>query len=195
MPTLMTRTLLASTLLMLAAAGPGLAQDRATSLREVPDNPRRGFWIGFGLGGGGEAFNVKGAPGGFTEAVWAPTGYLKLGGTVRQNLLLGAELFGWSDDDGSLDETLGSLMFIAQWYPARSGAFFVKGGIGVTAFSQEVAGARTGEEAGFGASLGVGYDIRVGRNISIVPSLDYIAHEYQDFRERIVNVGLGITFH
>jgi len=175
------------------------AQGKRSTLREIHRNYREGFWFSAGIGAGNEAYDLDGVDGGFGDDVTGPSLTVKLGGTVSQSLLLGGELYGWTwDDSFDLDETLSSAMFIAQWYPATQAGFFVKGGFGIAHFEQRTGGrfsALIDEETGFGAVLGAGYDIRVGRNVSITPTLDLYGHSYNDWRERIVNLGVSVTFH
>lgn len=185
--------------LVLGFAPDASAQGRRSTLREIHRNHREGFWFAAGLGAGNEAFDLKGVTGGFGEDVTGPALTVKAGGTVSQNLVLGGELYAWTmNDDFDLDETLTSVMLIAQWYPAGRSGFFVKGGAGVAHFRQEVGGRFSflvDEETGLGAVIGAGYDIRVGRNVSITPTIDLYGHTYNDWRERIVNLGVSVTFH
>ncbi len=185
--------------LALGLAADASAQGRRSTLREIHRNYREGFWFSAGIGAGNEAYDLKGVTGGFGDDVTGPSLMVKLGGTVSQSFLLGGELYGWTwNDSFDLDETLASAMLIGQWYPAARGGFFVKGGLGIAHFEQTTGGRFStllDEETGFGAVLGAGYDIRVGRNISITPTLDLYGHSYNDWRERIVNLGVSVTFH
>ncbi|HXE57611.1 MAG TPA: hypothetical protein VNK43_06385 [Gemmatimonadales bacterium] len=170
------------------------AQEHGGGLREISPNERRGFWIGFGLGAGVESYDVAGDGAGYTDDLTRPTFYLKLGGTPSQSVLLGAELFAWGHDDGGVEETLSQALFIVQWYPARRGAFFLKGGLGI-ADNRFDDGVATVSNTGVGLVAGAGYDIRVGRSVSIVPTIDLVGQGYDDYRERILNFGLGVVFH
>jgi hypothetical protein len=170
-------------------------------LREVDggsnNNDRRGFWLGIGLGGGAESFDAKDGLG-WSEEHWGGAAHLKLGGTVSQNFLLGAELQGWGRNYGSYDRSLSSLMIIGQWYVIPRGPIFVKGGLGLTRdqFTNRVLGGPPDfHQDGTGLVLGVGLDGRVARNVSITPFLDLIAHRYRDQDERLLNIGVGVTFH
>jgi len=174
-------------------AVPALAQSRHDETGRNRQR-REGFWIGFGTGAGNEAFDVKGVPGGFSSSEYGPSFYLKLGGTASRQLLLGAELYGWAIQGPVDDRALGSALFIAQWYPSRTGQFFLKGGAGWATAEDGQAG--SGNEAtGFAFGVGLGYDVRVGRTTSLVPTLDVYHHDYRGFSERVVNIGLGVMFH
>lgn len=201
------RVFLATGVLAAAIALPGHAQHHGGSrLREIPHNYRDGFWLGFSLGAGNESFRFEDDPGGYSDDITAPTFSLRLGGTPSQNWLLGAELFAWTDGDlsDSYDEyrnVLSSAMMIAQFYPMREGGLYIKGGIGVAGNYLRTVGP-TGlierdETSGIATVFGAGLDLRVGRSVSITPSID-VHHQFFnriDVRERIVSLGVGLTFH
>jgi hypothetical protein len=44
-------------------------------------------------------------------------------------------------------------------------------------------------------AFGLGYDARTGRKVSLTPSLDFTGHSYSDHQERILSLGLAVTFH
>ena len=77
----------------------------------------RGFWIGSGLGGGvsldylldGESFGGGG-------------GYLRLGGTPSQKVLLGLEGMAWGRDLGGSLLGHGRASFVVLFYPSRHGS-------------------------------------------------------------------------
>jgi hypothetical protein len=81
--------------------------------------------------------------------------------------------------------------------PAALGDFWLKGGVGF-AHSDCVSGwgsAVQWHKDGMAFSFGLGYDARVGRNVSLTPLLDFTAHSYSDHQERILSLGLAVTFH
>jgi hypothetical protein len=53
----------------------------------------------------------------------------------------------------------------------------------------------TTRRSGAAFAIGLGYDARVGRKISITPQLDFMAQRYDTHDERVVSFGIGITFH
>jgi hypothetical protein len=174
-------------------------------LREVSEHAgrsrRSGFWLSAGLGVGGESFDARDGLG-WSDAESGPVAALKLGGTVGSNVLLGAEVSGWSDryyGSNNLDRSLASLMGIVQWYPAARGDFWLKGGLGFAHSEdrQYLGGGSAVEwkQDGTAFALGLGYDARVGRKVSLTPSLDFTAHRYSDHDERILSVGVAVMFH
>jgi hypothetical protein len=159
---------------------------------------RQGFFIGFGLGGGGgEVSGNTNANGG--------TGWLTLGGTVNQKLRLAADFEGFSPN-GSGSSNYGTSTFTALWYPSARGNFFLKGGVGAAEVSLSLPGP-DGNGVGFGSVLGAGYDLRVGRKISITPQFTLFGGSTGDIKDSDGNVlandvnfgvatlSVGIVFH
>jgi hypothetical protein len=170
---------------------------------------RHGFWIGFG-GGYGSAY------GSFDcddceddEREGSFTGFLKLGGTLSPNVLLGVESNAWIKDESDATLTLGSVTGTITVYPSATGGFFLKGGFGASiihtsaeAGTLDVSASKTG----WGLLAGIGYDIRVGRNISLTPCVNYTYGKPGDvvfegenvlpgWKQNVVSFELGITFH
>lgn len=174
----------------------------AGGLREVSDRAgrtrRSGFWFSAGLGAGAESFDARDGLG-WSDGKGGGSGYLKLGGTVSPSLLLGVEgnLWAASYYRQNYDRALGSLMGIAQVYPSPSSGFFLKGGIGWARDNLRTYPAPgvvySSDINGTAYAFGLGYDVPVGRSVSITPTLDLVAQDYRDHRERIVNFGIGIT--
>ncbi len=148
---------------------------------------REGFWIGFGFGYGSLGFSCSGCSG--TEG--APSGYLKLGGTLSPNLLIGGETDGWTKSVSGTTLTAGNASLALYYYPQATGGFFLRGGVGVA----ELSGGGS-SETGFGFVTGVGYDVRVARNTSITPvaNFNWGAPE-SGVKQHVFQIALGITFH
>ncbi len=161
---------------------------------------REGFWIGFGFGygsshlscGSGCAFADSAKGGG-------ATGFIKLGGTVSPQLLLGGEVNAWVKDVGGATESVGNVSFAAYYYPAAASGFFLKGGVGYASYRLSDGGSVDGR--GFGLLAGLGYDVRVGRNISITPVGNFYFGSDGDVdiipsvKHTVFDFGVGITFH
>jgi len=175
--------------------------------RAHAQNPqtRHGFWIGFGFGGGSARLSCNGCG---DTTITAATGHIKLGGTLRPNLLIGGEVNAWSRPKENGEKfTLGNVSAIVQYYPAPANGFFLKGGLGVATAedNSDVDGKFTG--TGFGFIFGLGYDIRVARNFSLTP----IANLYWGgigelsqggstssglgWKQSVIEVGLDFMFH
>jgi hypothetical protein len=175
----------------------------AREVRAQYPQRRDGFWIGFGLGYGSANVwcdNCRVGP--RTDGV---TGFLKVGGAPSQQLLIGAAFNGWSHTAGGATETMANVTGSLYFYPrARSGLFFT-GGLGLSAYHVNTAPAWDG--TGWGVTLGAGYDIRVGRDVSLTPVANYLYGGVGDvavsgagvvgtrWRQDVIDVGLGVTFH
>lgn len=178
---------------------------------QSPQSPqmRQGFWIGFGFGGGsaGLSCNTSFDPNCANQSRETGfAGYLKMGGTLTPKLLLGGESTGWTKSESGTTFRLATLAAAAYFYPAPATGFFVKGGPGFSVYS---ASDSTDKESGtgFGFILGAGYDIRVGRNISITPGANFLWGSIGDvksdlgstqglgLKQNVFSFQLGITFH
>jgi len=166
---------------------------------------REGFWIGFGFGYGSANITCDGCE---VDREGSVTGFIKLGGTLNSQILLGVESNAWVKTVGDVRWTVGNLSGTVTFYPQPSTGFFVKGGLGFSYVSAEmlVGGARlTYDETGWGFLTGVGYDLRVGRNTSITPAFNFYYGGIGDanvgvltipgVRHDVVEVSVGITFH
>jgi len=181
--------------MMLLAAGPLAAQH---------PNIREGFWISLGAGFGSVGTDCQSCS---TDRTNGSAAYLRLGGTLSPILQLGGESNGWFHSGGGVDETLGFASFIANIYPSRTGAFFLKIGIGGMTYRADD-GFSVLTATAPSASLGAGYDIRVGRNFSLTPFINALGTSPasfkldgvtvpsgEDIKINLVQLGLGVTWH
>jgi hypothetical protein len=124
----------------------------------------QGFWIGFAPGGVGVADG---------EGLAYPL-YLRLGGTVRQQVLIGLEWYGVIiDPDPSA--VAANLTAMALFYPSHQGGFFAKAGVGLGQATSYCPNASYFDVAsGVGVTLGAGADIRIGRNVYLTPNIDLL---------------------
>jgi len=132
-----------------------------TALEGQQEVRRRGFWVGFGMGSG---WNIS--QGLDNETRPGFSAYLRFGGTVHPNVLLGFETLGWARRDGDLIVMRGNVTFSALFYPRQTGGFYLKPGIGFSSLSSSVVlGDRTltETETGFGGTLGIGHDLQLGK--------------------------------
>ena len=154
----------------------------ATSASAQQAQTRQGFWIGGGLG-----YGSLGCDG--CDRVGAPSGYLKLGGTLRQNILLGVETNGWTKSELGNRLTMGNVSGAIYWYPMTNG-MFVKAGAGYSVLDSGIA-----STSGFGLLGGVGYDVRVGRNLSITPVANWFRGSFDGGSANVLQIGMGVTSH
>src|SRR4051812_9517302 len=142
-----------------------------------------GFWIGGGLGYG--SLGCEGC-----DRVGAPSGYLKLGGTLRQNILLGVETNGWTKSELGNRLTMGNVSGAVYWYPMVTNGLFVKAGAGYSVLDNSFA-----STSGFGMLGGVGYDVRVSRNMSVTPVANWFRGSFEGGSANVLQLGLGVTSH
>ncbi len=168
---------------------------------------RQGFWIGLGGGYGSAGIGCDFDCGDEREGSFV--GSFKLGGTLSDKVLLGVESNGWIKEQDDITLTLGSFTGTVTFYPQASGGFFLKGGFGLSYIDTEVSDGSLSvslSKTGWGVLAGAGYDIRVGRNISITPAVNYYYGKpgdldfegetvFGDWSQDVVTFEIGITFH
>ena len=175
---------------LLGIAVPGLVQAQAFS------QPHKGFWIGFGFGGG-----VNLSKGLDNERLTSGSFYVRLGGTPNQRLLLGFEAIGWAKERDNVILSRGNATFTALWYPRRNGGMFLKGGIGSAAVNRDVqigGEHHSATKGGFGSTLGVGADLKIGRNLYLTPNLDWLLQIFDSETAKSNHLflfTLGLTWH
>lgn len=161
-------------------AVPGLAQHPQT---------RQGFWFNGGLGYGSLGCNdCSGRTG-------ALSGGISLGGTLSPKFLLGVGTTGWTKSEGGVTLTVGTLDARFRFYPSATGGFFLTGGLGVGSIRVSVSGAGSANETGVGVVLGMGYDFRIGANVSLTPFWNGFAVRSSDSDANVGQIGLSITAH
>ncbi|NJD09894.1 MAG: hypothetical protein FIB01_05425 [Gemmatimonadetes bacterium] len=178
------------------------AQQPATAVPE-----RVGFWISAGLGGGPRWLSCDDCTEKFGQGFGMS---IALGGTVGPQWLVGADIIGffpWSgmDEGYEAGETdgFGAVLFTARHYPRVEKGLFLTGGLGLGQIDVQ---ADQLEAKGFVAKIGIGYDLRAGRNFSFTPMLS-LAQTFATDTERagdavesgmnfgMANVGVSLTWH
>jgi hypothetical protein len=150
---------------------------------------REGFWFNAGLGYGTLGCqDCSSREGGVSGGV-------ALGGTLSQKVLLGAGTNGWTKSENGATLTVGTVTALMRFYPSATGGLFLVGGLGVGTIRAEVSGFGSDSETGFGALVGVGYDIRVGHNVSLTPFWNGFAMSSSNSDANVGQLGLGITVH
>lgn len=166
--------------LVVAAVSPVAAQHAQT---------REGFWFNLGLGYGTLGCdNCDGRTGGLS-------GGLSLGGTVSKKLLLGVGTTGWTKSESGVTLTVGTLDARLRFYPSETGGFFLTGGLGLGTISAGLSGFGSESETGVGVVLGLGYDIRVARNLSFTPFWNGFAVRTSNADANVGQIGIGLTVH
>jgi len=181
----------------------GMLLGLTTTLVAQHPQVRKGFWIGFGPTYGTAGVSCDGC--GSTNREGGFGGFLKLGGTLSKNVLLGGEVNSWYKEDSGTSVTLGNVVAAVYVYPKSTSGLFIKAGAG---FSSMFGGGNGPdlEAEGWGITTGIGYDIRVGKNISITPVANFWFGQPGNvkangttvgtgWKQNVFEGGLGITFH
>jgi opacity protein-like surface antigen len=187
----------------LSLAAASLLVLSATASAQSNVQTRDGFTISFGLGAGSAALTCPGC--GSTPRETGASGYLRLGGAISPSLVLSAETNGWSKTIQGVDTRMGSLMGVAQWYPSVSNGFYVAGGVGLSAYSEQDPSTKA-DAVGLGYQFGTGYDFRMSHNFSLTPYVNFVGMANSDVKvdgtslnQKIgtsnVQYGIGFTWH
>jgi len=148
---------------------------------------RQGFWFNIGLGYG--SLGCKDCSG----RTGSVSGGLALGGTLSQKVVIGGGTNGWTKSENGATLTVSTLTALIRFYPSATGGFFLLGGLGVGQIHGSVSGFGSATETGVGAVLGLGYDIRVGNNLSITPFWNGFAMNSSNSDANVAQIGLGLT--
>ncbi|MCB0272945.1 MAG: outer membrane beta-barrel protein [Bdellovibrionales bacterium] len=133
-------------------------------------NPRKGFFIGFSLGGG-----VLDATG--IDADGAFLGSLRIGGGLNEKLLLMGETSNAVISNNGVNTGLYSVNFSAQYFVMDTG-LFVRPGVGLSYTNTESSSGNvtvitSNDEAGLSLIGATGYEFRLGRSFCLTPEFNY----------------------
>ena len=155
------------------AAAPAWGQEPEEGA--VRDRPRRGLWFELGSGPGA----VRIGCGGCEDARFASgsSGYLRVGGTISNNVLLAVEAYGFDDNafgfvkgDTSIVASDATLTLSVLWYPWRNGVF-LKGGAGLASgdftVTPDTGAVLEAVGVGVGMTFGLGYDWKISRKYAL----------------------------
>jgi len=167
-------------LLFTVVTVPAFAQDPANN------HEKKGFW--FSLGGGVGSLGCSDC--GSRETGFS--GGLSLGGTINEKLLIGVGTTGWAKSVEGETLSLGTFDFRVRFYPVKNNGFHINGGVGLASVSF------AGEsESGVGVLVGVGYDVRMGKNRkwSLTPYWNGIGMSFDGGDANFGQIGLAFTIH
>lgn len=159
------------------------------SLSAQNPQTRKGFWFNAGFGWGSLGCDNCG------DRTGGLSGGLSLGGALSQKFLLGVGTSGWTKEENGARLTVGTLDARIRFYPSATGGFFLTAGLGFGRISASASGFGTVSESGAGALLGLGYDFRVGKNVSLTPYWNGFAVKTENGDANVGQIGLGITVH
>lgn len=150
---------------------------------------RNGFWFNVGLGYGSLGCQDC------TSREGGLSGQLSLGGTLSRHVYLGVGTSGWTKSEDDVTLSVGALTALVRVYPSSTGGFFLTGGLGVGRVDLSIDGFGSGGESGTAALLGIGYDFRVGRNVSLTPYWNGFAVSHDVGDANVGQLGLSVTVH
>lgn len=187
---------LACAVLMMSAAASGmLAAQSAPAAASTPAagsgyaQTREGFWFNVGVGYGSVGCNDCGSR---TNGL---AGQLALGGMTSQRWGFGVSSNGWTKQESGVKLSLGSLAGIAKFYPFPTGGFYILGGLGVGSADLGVSGYGSSRETGASAILGIGYDIRIAKNVSLTPYYNGVGISINNGDANFNQLGVSFTWH
>ena len=120
---------------------------------------------------------------------------IAVGGTLGDRLLLGAALSGWSKEEDGATLTVSTLEARLRFYPIAEKGFYLTAGLGLGTIRAEIDGLGDESENGAGLTLGLGWDIRVGRNVSITPFWHGTAVSAGESDANFGSLGVAVTIH
>lgn len=155
---------------------------------------RQGFWASVGAGLGSRGLSCEFCMGSQREEGFATN--FRIGGTLNRSVNLGASLTAWiTKHPASRGGSYGvftSLMGVAQVYPVSRAGFYFQGGGG---YIVDVIDDESVNE-GPGITFGIGYDARVGRNLSITPHVNYLRTiDGDQGTSDLYQFGVAVTWH
>ncbi len=113
---------------------------------------------------------------------------------MNDRVLVGAGTTGFYRRVDGATLTAGTYDFRIRFYPARTAGFFVNGGFGLGQITVHDA-FHSDTEFGVGAMVGVGWDVRVGKNVSLSPFWNGSGLSTKSLNANFGQFGLGITIH
>ena len=158
----------------------------------------RGYWGNLGLGGGMRLVSQDGA----TESTGGGAGVLRMGGKLSERLLIGGEVGGWGRQEDEVWVGRANWTATGIVFPTQNLGLFVKAGVGAATiravdYQSGPSGASV-TKAGFGTTIGVGYDIGFGRGAALTPGFDFMYQWVDDPDVRngaLLLLTIGVTWH
>ena len=180
--------------------------DEPEQVRAERLHQRRGLWASIGAGAGNESvlFTTPGTTSSYSASRTRPTFNAAIGGTVGQFMRLGLEGFVWFNPHGDGPvETISSVMFGARVYPFPGTGLYAHGAGGMGFYHLEDYYDPCGchgpyiSDVGGAWSFGAGLELPVSRGVWLTPNVEFVYVDMLppvDYRERVIHVGLSITF-
>jgi hypothetical protein len=153
---------------------------------------RAGFWISGGVGVGSLDLACDGCD---TDRETGATAMLAMGGTVSRGVLIGGVIEAWAKEIEGVDLSVGHVSGVLYWYPQPTSGLFLKGGVGIGGYSADAGPLGDQDDSGLGLHAGLGYDIRVGRNLSLTPAVGIFWADLDGGDANVITFGVAVTGH
>lgn len=148
---------------------------------------REGLWLSGGLGMGSMGCATC------TGRATSLTGDVVVGGALGQMFLIGGGITFWTKTGNG---TIALFDFVVRLYASpRSGLYFALGGGGGLVSASVSGTGPSGSEFGAGLLIGMGYDIRIARTLSLTPYWQIIGAKTENLDVNVGHVGLNVTIH
>lgn len=162
-------------------------KEPVAQLQSMGKNSRKGFFIGFGVGGGGyrasgDLFTFDG-PGGVFN--------FRIGGGVDEKILLMFDAVGFATEENDENWGLASYFFSAQFFPYDN--IYVRPGVGFSII--RASDTPLDEETGFAFTTAAGYEFRLGKSFALAPEFNFIYSNVEDFDITVYSGILGFTWY
>jgi len=185
-----------------AALAAALLAVSASGAPAQSNSIRHGMWVGAGLGLGSARLSCQICR---SNRDGGTSGYLRAGTTLSSAVLLGLEGTVWYESDRGVDQLLGSLQGVVYLYPKPSSGFYLKAGLGISQFSAKDSDDELSSQA-LAGQVGIGYEVPMGRSLSIVPFANFLGSTSGDVRfndtvaglsanTSLLQFGVGVTLH
>jgi hypothetical protein len=173
-----------------------------TTLSAQKAAERHGVWIGAGVGLGSAKLTCNVCR---TDRTGGTAAYLRAGATITRAVLIGVEASGWYKSKDNIDQLLGSLQAVVLLYPRPASGFYLKTGLGISQFSAKDKQDEVSSQA-LSMQFGLGYEVAMGRGMSIVPYANFLGSTGGDVRfnntvsgfsanSSLLQFGVGLTLH
>lgn len=148
----------------------------ATTAQAAHPHERNGFYIGFGVGGGGDEERYKGLG---DDSGGGGVGNFRIGGALNPTIAIGLESAAFTRQTdvaggGTLTRTASVAAFGATVFPTQGG-YYLRGGVGfarVSAEYREGGLTLSGDENGLGMLFATGYEFRLTPKFALAPQFE-----------------------
>ena len=114
---------------------------------------------------------------------------LRLGGALKQNLLLGGEIDAWRKEEGGDAIQFNNYAAVLTYYPTP--VLFLRGGPALSVATAESFGF-TDTETGLGFTGGLGTELRLTRKFALIPMAQFIVQDYDGFSTNFFSITLDV---